>query len=92
MWVFKWSYLKPVSQTREGANDHRAKATIEVSADTIETSDDTDQSRRNRKPSVVLQFNICATTTLCIQLRVCSAVAEETETHADVKELEPEHH
>jgi len=36
VWVFKWSYLKRVSQTREGANDHRAKATIEGSANTIE--------------------------------------------------------
>jgi len=79
-------------QTREGAIDHRAKATIEVSADTIETSDDTDQPRRHRKPSVVLQFNICATTTLCFQLRVCSAVSERDRDAWPTKELEPEHH
>ena len=79
-------------QTREGANDHRAKATIEVSADTIETSDDTDQPRRIENRQWCSNSISVLPRPSVSQLRVCAAVSEEIETHGRRKELEPEHH
>lgn len=63
VWVFKWSYLKRMSQTREGASDHRAKATIEVISRYDRNKRRDKSATLKSKPSVVLQFNICATTT-----------------------------